>query len=117
MRLALVALAVAWSAIPLALVVLSSFKEPRALFAVPPRLLFVPTLENYRMLWTERPEFFRALASSLAVTVGTALLTVVVSTLAGYVLARFRNRLLNATALGMVAVRMLPPIIITVPLF
>ena len=116
-RLALIALAVAWSALPILLVVLASFKEARDIFEVPPRLLFTPTLANYQVLWAERPEFFRALGSSLVVTVGTALVTIVVSTLAGYVLARHRNRVLDGTAFGLLAVRMLPPIIVTVPLF
>jgi len=113
----LIALALAWSAIPILLVVLSSFKEASQIFEVPPALVFRPTLDNYRALWNERPEFFRALRSSLIVTMGTTLLTIVASTLAGYVYARYRNRLLSGTAFGMLAARMLPPIIITVPLF
>ena len=116
-RALLVALALAWSALPIALVVLSSFKEASQIFEVPPALVFRPTLDNYRALWNERPEFFRALRSSLIVTMGTTLLTIVASTLAGYVYARYRNRLLSGTAFGMLAARMLPPIIITVPLF
>ena len=39
-RLVLVALAIAWSALPIVLVVLASFKEARDIFEVPPRLLF-----------------------------------------------------------------------------
>ena len=113
----LIALALFWSGIPILLVVLSSFKEASQIFEVPPSLLFHPTLDNYRALWNERPEFFRALRSSLIVTMGTTLLTIVASTLAGYVYARYRNRLLSGTAFGMLAARMLPPIIITVPLF
>lgn len=117
LRLALIALAVVWSAIPIALVVLSSFKQPSQIFEVPPSLLFTPTLDNYRTLWSERPEFFRALANSLAITLGALVVTLVSSTLAGYVYARFRNRFLSASAFGLLAVRMLPPIIVTIPLF
>jgi len=117
LRGALIALALAWSGLPILLVVLSSFKEASQIFEVPPALVFRPTLDNYRALWNERPEFFRALRSSLIVTMGTTLLTIVASTLAGYVYARYRNRLLSGTAFGMLAARMLPPIIITVPLF
>ena len=117
LRLAAIALALVWSAFPIALVVLSSFKEARQIFEVPPSLLFAPTLDNYRTLWTSRPEFFRALTSSLAITIGTTALTLFASTLAGYVYARFRSRLLSASAFGLLAVRMLPPIIVTVPLF
>jgi multiple sugar transport system permease protein len=116
-RWALVTLALAWSAVPILLVVLSSFKEANQIFEVPPSLIFRPTLENYRMLWTSRPEFFRALGSSAIVTLGAVLVTIVASTLAGYVYARHRNRLLSGTAFGLLAARMLPPIIITVPLF
>ena len=117
LRLALVALAVAWSAIPIALVVLSSFKQPSQIFEVPPSLLFTPTLDNYRTLWSERPEFFRALGNSLAITLGALAVTLVASTLAGYVYARFRSRFLSGSAFGLLAVRMLPPIIVTIPLF
>jgi len=117
LRLALVALAVAWSAIPIALVVLSSFKQPSQIFEVPPSLLFTPTLDNYRTLWSERPEFFRALANSFAITLGALAVTLAASTLAGYVYARFRSRFLSASAFGLLAVRMLPPIIVTIPLF
>jgi len=117
LRLMLVALAVAWSAIPIALVVLSSFKQPSQIFEVPPSLLFTPTLDNYRTLWSERPEFFRALGNSLAITLGALAVTLVASTLAGYVYARFRSRFLSGSAFGLLAVRMLPPIIVTIPLF
>ena len=37
--------------------------------------------------------------------------------MAGYVYSRFRSRLLTASAFFMLVVRMLPPIIITLPLF
>lgn len=116
-RLVLIALALVWSAFPIALVVLASFKEAQQIFEVPPRLFFAPTLDNYRSLWVNRPEFFRALTSSAVITVGTTLLTLVAATLAGYVYARFRSGFLSATAFGLLAVRMLPPIIVTVPLF
>ena len=116
-RWALILLALIWSGVPILLVVLSSFKEANQIFEVPPTLFFRPTLENYETLWNSRPEFFRALGSSLIVTIGTTLLTIAASALAGYVYARYRNRLLSGTAFGMLAARMLPPIIITVPLF
>jgi multiple sugar transport system permease protein len=112
-----VTLALLWSAFPIALVVLSSFKPASEIFAVPPSFVFTPTLDNYLVLWREHGAFFRALGSSLVVTLGTAVLVIAASTLAGYVYARYRSRLLSGTAFGLLAARMLPPIIITVPLF
>jgi len=116
-RALLVALALAWSGLPILLVVLSSFKEAKQIFEVPPSLIFVPTLDNYAILWREKPEFLRALGNSLAIAIGTLAVTLAASTLAGYVYARLRSRFLDVSAFGMLAARMLPPIIITVPLF
>jgi multiple sugar transport system permease protein len=116
-RLALILLAVAWSLLPIALVVLASIKPPRDIFETPPRLVFAPTAANYLRLWTNAPEFFRNLANSLVVTVGATLVTVALSSLAGYVYARCVSRLLAASGLFMIVVRMLPPIVIVLPLF
>ena len=45
-RWMLIALALVWSAIPILLVVLSSFKEASQIFEVSPSFIFRPTLEN-----------------------------------------------------------------------
>ena len=71
----LIALVVVWSIAPIALVVSASFKPPKIIFDVPPQLLFAPTLDNYRQLWSEWPEFFRCLRNSLVITLGATLLT------------------------------------------
>ncbi|MBL8702788.1 MAG: carbohydrate ABC transporter permease [Alphaproteobacteria bacterium] len=117
LRLVLVALAVAWAGFPILLIVASSFKQGRDIFATPPSLIFVPTLDNYRRLWEVWPAFFDNMRNSLIVTIGATLLTVACATSAGYVYARFRGRLLAATAFSMIVLRMLPPIIVTLPLF
>ncbi len=117
LRYALIALACVWSAVPILLVILSSFKQPKAIFEFPPSLFFTPTFDNYVRLWTVWPGFFSNLSSSFIVTCGATLLTVIVSSMAGYVYARYSSRLLTASAFFMVVVRMLPPIIITLPLF
>ena len=55
--------------------------------------------------------------NSLVITVGATLITILSSTLAGYVYSRYRSRFLTGTAFFMLFMRMLPPIIITLPLF
>lgn len=116
-KAALLLLVIVWSLAPIALVVSASFKPARIIFDVPPQWLFTPTLDNYRLLWSEWPEFFRCLKNSLVVTVGATVLTLVVSSLAGYVYARCQGRALAASAFFMVVIRMFPPIVITLPLF
>ena len=114
--LALLAIAL-WSLFPISLVVMASFKPARDIFVYPPVWLFTPTFENYAGLWLRWPEFFTNLANSLAVTLGATLLATVVSGLAGYVYSRYRSRLLTVSAFFLIFVRLIPPIVITLPLF
>jgi multiple sugar transport system permease protein len=116
-RALLATLAVAWSVFPILLVVLSSFKEGHRIFETPPSFVFSSTLEHYVRLWEKWPDFFSNMLNSLIVTVGATLLTVATATLGGYVHARYRSRLLTGTAFMMILVRMLPPIVVTLPLF
>lgn len=116
-RLALATVVTVWCGAPIVLVVLSSFKQPAQIFEVPPSLIFAPTLDNYRLLWKQSPEFFRGLASSLTVTIGVTLLALFASLCSGYVYARYRSLALDASAFAVLVVRMMPPIVVTVPLF
>ncbi|MFZ9449986.1 MAG: carbohydrate ABC transporter permease [Alphaproteobacteria bacterium] len=111
------AMLVAWSAFPIALVVASSFKPARDIFVHPPRWLFWPTLENYAGLATRWPDFFHHLANSAIVAAGATLLAVGASALAAYAYSRWRSRALTASAFSMIFIRLIPPIVITLPLF
>ncbi|MBL8655069.1 MAG: carbohydrate ABC transporter permease [Alphaproteobacteria bacterium] len=114
--LALLAIAF-WSAFPIALVVMSSFKPARDIFVFPPTWAFAPTLQNYAGLWLRWPDFFRTLGNSLIVTLGATALAVIVSAMAGYVYSRKRNPYLAGSAFFMIFVRLFPPIVVTLPLF
>jgi multiple sugar transport system permease protein len=114
--LALIAVLI-WSLGPILLVVLSSLKQPRQIFEVPFQAIFVPTFENYAALARHNPEFFASLRNSVIVTIGAVLLTLAASFAAGYVFARAKQRAYKASAVFMLVVRMLPPIVVTVPLF
>lgn len=117
LRMAALAGVVVWSGFPILLVIMASLKLDRDIFTFPPQFLFRPTLKNYIDLVETRPAFFDALLNSLIITVGATLLTIVASTLGGYVYSRYRSKGLAASAFFMIVVRMLPPIIITIPLF
>lgn len=111
------AMLVAWSAFPIALVIASSFKPARDIFVHPPRWLFWPTLENYAGLARRWPEFFHHLANSAIVAAGATLLAVCASALAAYAYSRWRSRALTASAFSMIFIRLIPPIVVTLPLF
>ena len=111
------ALMLVWSVGPILFIVLSSFKRQVDIFVYPPKLIFVPTIDNYLNLASQWDGFFHAMGNSLIVAVGATILAGVVSFLAGYAYSRYRSRLTSWTAVYMIAVRVLPPIVVTLPLF
>jgi multiple sugar transport system permease protein len=116
-RWLLLALVVFWSAAPILLVVLSSFKPSNRIFEFPPTLVFTPIFDHYLTLFRQWPEFATTLVNSAIVTLGAGALTLLVSIPAAYAYSRYRSRLLTWSAFGMLAVRMFPPIVITLPLY
>ena len=106
-----------WSGGPILLILLSSFKIPREIFSYPPKLFFRPTLMNFRNLFSTWPQFSISLINSLIITIFSAILTVSLSSLAGFAYSRYRSRTLQFSAFYLIVIRMLPPIVITIPLY
>ncbi len=106
-----------WSAFPIFLIVSASLRLPKDIFSTGSSFFFSPTTQNYVNLWKRWPDFFHNLLNSLMVSLGATALTLVISFLAGYVYSRRDGKLLTASAFFMILVRLLPPIVITLPLF
>lgn len=111
------AVVVIWSFFPIFFIFSASFTEPAAIFSYPPVLVTVPTLENYRSLLAEWPDFFRSMVNSLIIMLGAVVVTSVVCLPGAYALSRFRNKFTRRTGILVIVARMFPPIIITIPLF
>lgn len=107
----------AWSILPIALIVMSSFKSDRDIFSLTSRFSFTPTLANYELLWSRWGDFFHGLWNSFLVTSGATVLAVAVSLLAGFAYSRHASRGLQASAFFLIFIRLIPPIVITLPLF
>jgi multiple sugar transport system permease protein len=112
--------------IPIVWTILTSLKPGRQTFALPPVLLFMPTLESYLALFGRRADlgyravdinFWFYMRNSLVAAVGSSLLTLGVSSLAAYGLSRFYFRGKRLITFAIVSTRMLPPIGAVVPLF
>lgn len=114
--LAVVAILI-WSLFPIMFIVSSSFKPGQEIFAVPPKWIFEPTFQHYVTLWQNWSGFFTGLMNSTIITIGAAVLAVFASTCAGYVYSRYSARWLEASIVGLIAVRLIPPIVVTLPLF
>lgn len=114
-----------WAVLTLALLVLvlspvlwlllMSLKTELDALAMPPRLVFVPTLQNYSGLLEAR--FLRPLANSVVVAVVTTLLSMGLGVPAAYGLSRARAGATGGVAFWILATRMAPPIAFAIPFF
>ena len=102
--------------LPIAWMILTSFKLQRDIFTTPPTLFFTPTLETYITYLTKRDLPARML-NTLIVAGGSGIISIVVGAMAGYALARIRLR--GATTIGVVILlsRGVPPVALAVPMF
>lgn len=113
----LLAIVLLWSFFPILYIALGSFRLPTDIWSYPPKFTGPFTLFNYRLLVQKWGEYFVHLKNSLIITVFTGLLTLFSSVTAAFTFSRFRARFLRVPAFFLIVVRMLPPIVITIPMF
>jgi multiple sugar transport system permease protein len=101
---------------PVFWMVLSSFKEQRDIFTVPPTLFFTPTLETY-VSYMQRADISRRLINTVIVATGSGLLSIAAGAMAGYALARIKLRGAGTIGVLILLSRGVPPIALAVPMF
>ena len=105
-----------WTVIPIALVVLNSFKRAKDIFTVAPRLLFTPTLDNYVNAFT-KANFGLYYLNSVIVALTSTVVVIVIGTFAAYALTSFRLRSANTIANSFFLGKLVPVISMLLPLF
>lgn len=118
LRLTLVIIALALTALPVYWMINTSFKTQVEVFAAPPTLFPQrPVLENYLSLFTRR-NLGAYLFNSIIIVGSSVGLAMAVGSLAAYALARFSlGHLQNRISFLVLAPRMIPPIAVVVPIF
>lgn len=101
---------------PLLWMFLTSFKEQRDIFTMPPTLFFTPTLESY-VTYLQRPDIWRRLVNTVIVAAGSGIVSVIAGGMAGYALARIKLRGAGTIGLLIILSRGVPPIALAVPMF
>ncbi len=112
---ALAALTVAFL-FPLVWVLGLSLKTRLQVFADPPLFVWSPTLENYATV-LQRADFVQAFVNSLLVSTGAVTLSLCVGVPAAYAIARFPFRGRSFLFFALLAMRMLPPIAVLLPMY
>jgi multiple sugar transport system permease protein len=112
---ALIALTAAFL-FPLLWIIGLSLKTRLQVFANPPLFVWWPTWENYAAVFG-RADFVQAFVNSLLVSTGAVSLSLLVGVPAAYAFARFPFFGRNFLFFGLLAMRMLPPIAVLVPMY
>jgi multiple sugar transport system permease protein len=116
LRAVIIGVFLLWTLIPVALIVITSFKLPVDIFTRVPRLIFHPTLINYANAFLQ--ENFQAyFINSVIVATGTTVLSMLLGTSAAYSLARLRVLGARAIAFGVLICRMVPSIALVLPIY
>jgi multiple sugar transport system permease protein len=114
---AIVALALAWTLVPLLWMLLSSFKSRTDVTSPTPKVFFTPTLDNYVGLFTGANNLTPYLVHSVLAALISAVLAVAVGALAGYGLAHTRMRGKKHVSFWIISTRMAPIAAVVLPLF
>jgi multiple sugar transport system permease protein len=105
-----------WSAVPILLIILNSFKTKLDIFTNPPSLIFQPTLINYERIFLT-DDYLSYYRNSLIVTGATTVLSILFGLLAAYAIVYFGLKHTNKVANVFLWVKMIPPITMLLPLF
>jgi multiple sugar transport system permease protein len=96
---------------------LTSFKTERDVLAYPPKLVFEPTLANYRDVLFGSASILPNLWSSLVVAGSSTLLTMLFAVPAAYALARLDLPAKRTSGFYVLATQMLPPVGLIIPYY
>jgi len=101
---------------PILWMLLTSFKPEQLALAMPPRLFFAPTLENYQIALLESP-YLEFLWNTVIITLLATLLALVLGLPTAYSMAFYPTKRTNSAMLWIMSTRMLPPAGVIVPLY
>lgn len=101
---------------PIFWMVLTSFKTELQAIAVPPMLVFEPTLENFALI-QERTDYTKFAWNSIVTSVGGTLLSMLIAIPAAYAMAFNSGRWTKDILMWMLSTKMLPAVGVLMPIY
>ena len=111
---------------PVLWIILTAFKTRPDALAIPPKLFFTPTLDNFRSVFfrtsssgdsSQATDFVLYFFNSIFIAGTAVLLAVIIGTLAAYAFSRHPLRGNDTYLFIILTTRMMPPIIVIIPIF
>ena len=107
--------------LPIFWILLASFKTDSDILAVPPKLIFTPTLSQYiETLFGTGEGLSNTIGyfqNSLLLSIGSVVLAIIISFLAAYTFSRFKPKATNFLMFLMLSTRMVPAAASIIPVF
>ncbi|NBW24562.1 MAG: carbohydrate ABC transporter permease [Betaproteobacteria bacterium] len=101
---------------PLGWLILTAFKTELQAIAVPPLLLFMPTLDNFREV-QERSDYLLYARNSLITSVLSTVIGLLIAAPAAYSMAFFKGRHTKNILMWMLSTKMMPAVGALVPIY
>ncbi len=101
---------------PILWMFMTSFKTEQMAITFPPRFLFEPTFENWRVALFNSP-FLEYLQNTVIITFFAILLALLLGVPTAYAMAFYQTKRTDSSLLWMMSTRMLPPAGVIVPLY
>jgi multiple sugar transport system permease protein len=102
--------------LPVVWIIMGAFKTKDDLLAIPPKIIFSPTLANFTDLLS-RHDFFSSLRNSFLISACAVFIAIVVAFLAAYTFSRFKPRGSDFIMFVLLTIRMVPAAAVVVPVF
>ncbi len=124
--LVVIGIALIFYLIPIYWIIATSFKPYKDIFAMPPKFLFKPTLDNYVGLMVEQSKageilgvstYPGELLNSMIIGFISTALAVSLGTISAYAFSRFKVKGKGDMMFFILSTRMLPPVVVVIPLF
>ena len=114
--------------VPIVWMVSSSFKMPKDILSLPPKVLFEPTIDNYRAVFTGEANiagatfpavknFPKSILNSLVISLSATFVALLIGTPSAYTISKFTFRGKNTIAGYILGARMAPPMAILIPYY
>ena len=110
---------------PVFWMILTAFKTRADALAIPPKLIFTPTLDNFRAVFFRQLEsgealatgFIQYFANSAFIGGASVILALIIGTLAAFAFSRHPLKGNDTYMFIILTTRMLPPIVVIIPIF
>lgn len=103
--------------LPIYWILVTSLKSPLDIHTKVPKFVFKPTLANYGKLLPAHSDYLRQLANTTIIASGSTFLAVALGTLTAYGFSRFKVRGANDLLFFILSTRMLPPVVVVIPVY